>query len=113
MFSSRGIPIGEHIEAGESKIYLRGFPISEGARENFAGQYLGRERGHADAARKDVVEDDVISMFSPRGIPIGEHAGAGEANSFPASPPPSLRINSMSPGSQFFLYQIHIGRVAH
>ena len=78
MFSPRVIPIGEHEKAGESKICLRGFLISEGARENFAGQYLRRERGNADAARDNVGDDDVFSMLSPRGIPIGEHAEAGE-----------------------------------
>ena len=78
MFSPRSIPIGEHAKAGERKICLRGFLISEGERENFAGQYLGRERENGDAARDNVGDDDVVSMLSPRGIPIGEHAEAGE-----------------------------------
>ena len=40
-------------------------------REPFAGQYLVRERRHADAAQRGKRVNDVLSMFLPRNVPIG------------------------------------------
>ena len=47
----------------------------QGCQVKFAGQYLVRQRSHADAARREVGGNDVCSMFLPRSIPIGASVG--------------------------------------